>query len=176
MARRGRPRKVGERYASGDLKRGTTLAQMAAVEMARLNREKLVVLSQPHRRGEGSQLAESPLGRLILTTGLREECFEAATTYAATKRKYLTSWGARFLTTIRGSGNDTVMETIHRWRDETTAAESAMARAAGDKAAGLVDNLALHEIDATPRDVERLKRALLALAVHQGRLPHSVLE
>jgi hypothetical protein len=57
MARRGRPRKNGHRYKSGNCRLPQALADA----------EKTIVLAQPHRRGRpGSDyLCESPLGRLV---------------------------------------------------------------------------------------------------------------
>ena len=50
--------------------------------------EKLLVLSQPHRKGNPSQLCESPLGQLILRRGLRPELFEAGREYARLINSY----------------------------------------------------------------------------------------
>jgi hypothetical protein len=82
MARRGRPRKSGVRQPCGRI-RQPTAAERAAAALARLNAEKNLVLAQPHRRQFGDdQLAESPLGRFVLSNRLPRELHESGTSYA----------------------------------------------------------------------------------------------
>ena len=80
MARAGRKRKNGHRWANGNLK------QPNAAERHRSQREiedaeKAVVLAQPHRRGDLSQHRESPLGRLVAKWKLRSEIVDAGLQY-----------------------------------------------------------------------------------------------
>jgi hypothetical protein len=89
----GRRRKSGLREANGRLKR------ISAAEKRAGTVEKMTVLCQPHRRnlnGDGlSQLAESPLGRLILKHGLRHELFDSGVEYGNVARFYLSAKARR---------------------------------------------------------------------------------
>ena len=80
MARRGRPRKSGTQTPCGRLRKSP---------IAREDIEKSVVMNQPHRRGEQSQLAESSLGRLVLRMRLPQEIFHAAISWAKFTKTYL---------------------------------------------------------------------------------------
>jgi len=65
MARRGRKRKNGHRWANGNLKQPNA-AQRRKTAQELIDLEKAVVLAQPHRRKNNDQLLECPLGRLIV--------------------------------------------------------------------------------------------------------------
>jgi hypothetical protein len=88
----GRKRKNGVRTANGDLKRPTVDERAQAQQMAE-NIEKLTVLAQPHRRGDLSQLTESPLGRLVLHGGLRRELYDAGIEYGGMVRRFYAAAG-----------------------------------------------------------------------------------
>lgn len=160
---RGRPRKAGERHPSGRLKQPTrdTL---------------LVVLAQPHRKGETSQLAGSAIGRFILIHQLRSECYDAAEQWASVKRKWLSAMGAKLPVKTTGTGADIPMEVVREWRDQDAGAMAAMIRYAGKQGFASVESMAVHDEDFRPGANPHLaKRALLALAVYFHRIPDSVL-
>jgi hypothetical protein len=71
MARAGRKRKNGHRWANGNLKQPNA-AQRHKNAQQLIDLEKAVVLAQPHRRKNNDQLFECPLGRLILDTARRD--------------------------------------------------------------------------------------------------------
>ena len=87
--RAGRKRKSGAREASGRLQR-----LLAADRNRNLTIDQLVVLSQPHRRGDTDQCCESPLGRFVLQNCLgkdgkpRYEIYDAGREYGDLVRHY----------------------------------------------------------------------------------------
>ena len=90
--RAGRKRKSGTRTACGDIKR-PSLEERAQAQQLADNVEKLVVLAQPHRRGDISQLTESPLGRLVLRGGLRRELYDSGIEYGGMVRRFYAAAG-----------------------------------------------------------------------------------
>lgn len=169
--RSGRPRKTGERYPSGQLKRPNTVQQIAEAERARADQEKIAVLSQPHRRGEQSQLAGSALGRFILKHKLRSECYDSAEQWAIIKRKWLSAMGARLPEKIHGTGADIPLELVNSWRDQDYEAQQAMLRYGGPDGLLSVTWMAFDDFEFAPgADAVLAKKALLALAVYFGQL------
>lgn len=80
MAKRGRPRKAGQRTASGQLSRST----IAVLERG----EREAVMAQPHRAGLPEELrmdqrAESVIGRMFLTGAITEAQYWAADRWRA---------------------------------------------------------------------------------------------
>lgn len=172
----GRPRKAGERYPSGQLKRANTVQQIAEAERARADQEKIIVLSQPHRRGEQSQLAGSALGRFVLQQRLRVECYDAAERWATVKRKWLSAMGARLPEKIHGTGADIPVELVNSWRDQDYEAQQAMLRYGGPEGLLSVTWMAFDDFDFAPgADPAKTCRALLALAVYMGTISPQVL-
>lgn len=172
----GRPRKDGERYPSGQLKRPSTLEQIEQAERQRADAEKLVVLSQPHRRGEQSQLAGSALGRFILRYKLRYECYDAAEQWATIKRKWLSAMGAKLEIKVHGTGADIPLELVNSWRDQDYEAQQAMLRYGGPSGLLSVTWMAFDDFEFAPgADPQLAQRALLALAVQMGKVPPQVL-
>jgi hypothetical protein len=169
--RAGRPRKFGERYPSGQLKRPNAVQQIAEAERTRADQEKIVVLAQPHRRGEQSQLAGSALGRFILKHKMRSECYDAAEQWAIVKRKWLSAMGARLPEKIHGTGADIPMELVNSWRDQDYDAQQAMLRYGGPDGLLSVTWMAFDNFDFAPgADPVLAQRALLALAVFMGQI------
>jgi hypothetical protein len=91
MSRAGRKRKPGYREPSGQLKR-PTVQQLAELERAARDIEKVVVLAQPHRRGNSDQRRSSPLGCFVIDHKLRDELYDAGNEYAALVRRL---WAAK---------------------------------------------------------------------------------
>lgn len=169
--RAGRPRKTGERYPSGQLKKPNTVQQIAEAERARADQEKIVVLLQPHRRGEQSQLAGSALGRFVLKYKIRPECYDAAEQWASVKRKWLSAMGARLPEKIHGTGADIPLELVNSWRDQDYDAQQAMLRYGGPDGLLSVTWMAFDGFEFAPGANPQLaQRALLALAVFMGKM------
>lgn len=173
----GRPRKNGERYPSGQLKRPSTVQQIEQAERDKADAEKVVVLAQPHRRGEQSQLAGSALGRFVLRHKLRSECYDAAEQWATIKRKWLSAMGAKLEVKIHGTGADIPMELVNSWRDQDFDAQQAMLRYGGPDGLLSVTWMAFDDFEfAAGADPQLAQRALMALAVQMGKIPPQVLD
>jgi hypothetical protein len=82
MSRAGRPKKSGRREPNG------RIARICARERDAQQVEKLVVLRQPHRKGDSDQLCESSLGRFILHNRLDRALYHAGLTYGSLVRFY----------------------------------------------------------------------------------------
>lgn len=168
--RTGRPRKDGERHPCGKLKKPVAKtiaeAQKAAEEV-----EKAVVLAQPHRRGEGSQMAESPLGRFCLQHKLRRELFDAGEAYATLSRQWASVWGAPMPDRLGGNGGDVPMEQAVKWKELLIEWDRCMESAGGYIGRLSVISLAV-DLGNVPIKInpEKAKSALFALAIHQGRI------
>lgn len=171
--RAGRPRKAGERWPSGGLKRNKTnlLKQMKDHERDLATRGRIVVLMQPHRRGEISQMAESPIGRFVLRFRLRDELFNAAMQWATSKRKWLSAMGAPMPDHPGGTGRDVDMRLVRKWRAEALDGENVMRSAGGCAGFNLVERMAFDVLDTMVVDPAPAVAALLALAVYMGTLP-----
>lgn len=165
MARAGRKR----------IYRGDHLRQIIDAEKSAAMKQKAVVLAQPHRRGEESQLAGSALGRFVLTHSLRREYFDAGESWASTKRKWLSIGGAP-LPDKPGvsSGGDVLMEVYDAWLEADALAMRAMEAAGGVNGLSNVWQMAVDDKDLA-RAIPPLPAAksLAALAVHLGLLPES---
>jgi len=96
--RRGRPRKTGHRYPSGNLRPTNEPAISPAA----------IAATQPHRKGlgeqAGDQLAESVLGRLCLSGHLSKLQHLAGVTYGRQWRTYLATLDGPRWTGKGGSG------------------------------------------------------------------------
>ena len=177
MARAGRKRKPGvEREANGRAKR-PTLAQLQGARIAIEDAGKLSVASQPHRRGDMSDMRGTAIGRFIQATKLRIECYDAANEYGATKSRWLAAWGAPRDVREGGSGSgDVPMETVREWKRRIDEMEDAMLRAGGVAGLGWVEEMSVYDRGFVAQsEWACVSRALMALAVGCGLLPTSVL-
>lgn len=129
-----------------------------------------VVLAQPHRRGNRSQLAESPLGRFCLVHDLPGELFDAGEEYASLKRAWNAHWSGPMPDRLGGNGGDIDMETLDRWLELIKAWEGAMLDAGGYHGRLTVIALAFDRTEGVRIYPQEAKAALLALAKFQGRL------
>jgi len=87
--RPGRKRKFGHREPNGRLQR-----IVAAERDQRLRAgETFTVMMQPHRRGDNSQLSESPLGRFCLRNKLRSELYDTGIEYGGLVRQFFAAKG-----------------------------------------------------------------------------------
>jgi hypothetical protein len=169
--RTGRPRKAdAARYANGRAKAPTAKEREAAMR-ALEDIEKQTVLAQPHRRGERSWLAESPLGRFCLAHGLPREYFDAGEDYASLKRRWLAAYDAPMQDRLGGAGRDIDMEQIRRWGEMIRVWERAMLDAGGYSGRLSVMSLVMDRPAIQPRIYpSEAIAALNALARFQGRL------
>ena len=167
---RGRKRKEGIREKSGRLQR-PTLAQQIAAKIEAENVEKIVVLAQPHRRGERDQKAESALGRFVMRRSLDAECYQAGLQYAALRRQWLAAVGAPMPERLSGKGADIDMDVVRAWRARLNAMEDAM-MGCGVAALGWCTALAGDDKDipAGHPSEDAVACSLIALAVEIGML------
>lgn len=161
---------MAQREPSGRVKR-PTLAQIKAARHALEDAEKLYVANQPHRRGNMSDLAGTALGRFILATKGRSECYDAANEYAAIKSKWLAAWSAPRNVVHGGTGTDIPMEIVQEWGRRIADMENTMMLAGGIAALGWIEDLAVFDKgEPQPFIWGSINNALLSLAVFCGRL------
>jgi hypothetical protein len=170
MARKGRPRKGGERHPGGKLKqpkKPTTVEQIAAAERAQAEREMSVVLAQPHRRGSRSQARATALGRFVEDNRLRGELIQAGEHYATIRAKWRAAIEAPRQERIGGSGAEIPAEIVTRWRAQLDDLEHVMLRE-GVTVMGCVERLAIDGLDLPPGREDYAIRGLMALARELG--------
>jgi hypothetical protein len=168
--RRGRPRKTGHRYPSGDLKAKHETAISPAS----------VAATQPHRKGLGEQaadqLAESVLGRLCLSGHLSKLQHLAGITYGRQWRTYLATLDGPRWTGKGGTGRVNPCEgcdgaqaplkcacglAARLWRRSWDAMERV-------DAAALVTDLVAYEVPVLRRDLPLLRAGLDELVFELG--------
>lgn len=166
----GRPRKASaDRYPCGKAKRPTA-QQIAAAQRAAEEAEMRVVLAQPHRRGNRSQLAESPLGRFCLALDLPRELFDAGESYACLRHRWRAAQQAPSQMRLGGTPVDVDLDQIRKWEDLLDAWERAMQDAGGWHGKISAMALAMGEPPEIRIYVALAAKALLGLAKHQGRI------
>lgn len=166
--RRGRPRKNGARYRSGNLK------PREPVDSARV-----VAVSQPHRRGLGDQvldqLAESELGRMVLRGKITRLQALAGERYGRQWRTYLATLdGPRW--PWAGSGRVFSCDGCPTSGGDDKCACGLAARAWRRSwdcltrvgAATLVTELVAYEVACAEQEIITLRRGLDALAFELG--------
>lgn len=154
-------KQAGERYPCGRLKR--------PARSTRPEDETALVLSQPHRRGERSQMAESELGRFCLERRLGVEVYDAALRYGQLRRKIASVWGGPKMEHAEATGGDTPIEAVLRWMELALALEQAMVDAGGPLGKAGVSWLVMNEKALPPGEAtEQTKRALCGLANYRG--------
>lgn len=167
--RRGRPRKPGQRYRSGNLRPSHEPAVSPAA----------IAATQPHRKGLGEraadQLGESELGRMVLRgqiTGLQHL---AGQRYAAQWRAYIgTLDGPRWPWRGQGRGK-TCDGCLGPARPEKCACDLARRSFARSVnvliavgSAVLVGMVAIYDMPCAPAETLKLRGALDALALELG--------
>lgn len=158
-ARRGRPPK-------------STQAELNEINRAKADAEQAIVLNQPHRKGERSHMAESPIGRFILQFALERELYDAALEYARIRGMWLRIMGAILPEQHDGKGGDVSEELAHRWRDDVAEWRGAMMEAGGREGVSSVEMMACDHIDLSelPFDRQAAQVSLRALGRSMGRL------
>lgn len=152
----------------------THLLALQEAEAAKRLEATLQVLSQPHRRGDSSELRESALGRFVLDYECGRECYEAGLDYFRLVYKWRRAKGIQnlvYLDEVVGVGDgDLDGESVEQWFARIKECEFALRRAgmSGFRAA----NAMILE-DAPPSvSIHPVKRALLSLAIEMGRFPY----
>jgi len=177
MAKRGRQRKAGARYPSGELKRPTTLAQIEEAERKKRLAETAPVMAQPHRAWAGKQAGhpwlENALGRFIISRKLREELYHAGDHYALTFARWAAAKGIPHPKRrhMVGGGLGPSDATVAGWWREIEGMEGAL-RQYG-RAYINVRHLCLDDEDLGDSEAADTLAGLRALAVHLGRLPET---
>lgn len=159
------------RYPSGRLKKPRTLEKIAEAERAVAEANMIVVLKQPHRRGNRSQLAENPLGRFCLDHKLDQALYDAGDAYGSLRRKWAAMAGAPMIDRLGGNGGgDVLLDDWRKWGARLLEWEREMQRAGGKH--GLACVVALLFDRPGPSigiKAPQAIAALLALAKAQGR-------
>lgn len=152
------------RWPSGDRKRRAPQGQVERENVQ-------FVISQPHRRGERSQLAENPMGRFCLTHGLDRALYDAAEAYAQLNRQWLAVAGAPLPDRLGGNDCDVDLEQWKKWGELIAEWGRVMDRAGGFPGkSGVVALLFERPEPSIKIYPENIIAALKALAIHQGRL------
>jgi len=162
--------------------RGSTLLKIKEAQDAARLQETVQVLSQPHRRGDGSELRESALGRFIIDSGTGTECFHAADEYRCLVYKWQLATGIHVPAWVReefgGSGeemDDTRLkdwaETIEEWNKKRKDCEKAL-KAAGITAFEAAKRMIFQDVKPSDEIALPVKRALLSLAIELGKFPY----
>jgi hypothetical protein len=174
MAKRGRPRKQGERYPSGGLRR-PTLEQLKEAERRQRLGEIAYVMAQPHRVWAGKQAGnpwlENALGRFIIGRKLREELYHAGDHYALTFARWAAAKGIPHPKRrhMVGGGVGPSDATVAAWWREIEGMEGALRRYG--RAYINIRHLCLDDEDLPDEAAADTLAGLRALAVHLGRLP-----
>jgi len=151
----------------------STQDELNEINRAKAEAEQSLVLSQPHRKGDASPMAESPIGRFIIQFAMERELYGAAVDYARIRGMWLSVMGARLADSHAGSGGDVSEETAHKWRDDTAEWRRAMVIAGGERGASSVEKMACDHIDLSETSFDRpaAQVALRALGRAMGVLP-----
>ena len=177
MGKAGRPKKAGPREESGRLKR-PSVEERKRADRIRLLGERAFVASQPHRRGEMSQMAGSVLGRFCLRHKLREEFYNAGQSFARTVSSWRSAKGVPV--SRNASPGPTPAPTtpeqdakrVDTLRKKMVGCEKAMLDI-GIEALIAVRQLTLDEFELSHEQVEHAKDGLAALAVELRFVPLS---
>lgn len=161
------------RFPGGQKKRPRTLQQIAAAERALAEAAMQTVLAQPHRRGNRSQLAESPMGRFCLTHGLDRALYDASEAYARLRRQWQAFAGAPLPDRLGGHEADVTIEDWKRLAELIAEWNRVMESAGGFHGRLGVVSLIFDRPEPTSRIYPgKVTACLYALAIHQGRLKH----
>jgi hypothetical protein len=151
----------------------STQDELNEINRAKAEAEQSLVLSQPHRKGDASPMAESPIGRFITQFAMERELYGAAVEYARIRGMWLSVIRAPRIEHHDGSGGDVSEELEHKWRDDTAEWRRAMVAAGGEPGARLVEWMACDHIDLSETSFDRpaAQVALRALGRAMGFLP-----
>lgn len=164
------PEIIPRREPSGRLQRPGAQERQNEANRRRFEQTIGFVAGQPHRRGDTSRMAESPVGRFIRDYALPRECYDAALEYARLLGMWGSIKGVPQLERHGGSGGEVSEKTVRRWGDDLKFWEGKIRDSAGDEGIVLVRKLSYFNEELAPRDDrQRAICALMALARAQGR-------
>lgn len=160
-----------ERWPSGEKKRPRRLAQIAEAQKAAEEANMITVLSQPHRRGNRSQLCESRLGRFCLEHKLHPALYDAGHDFEIKLGLYQAAIMAPRPIRLGGNGVDHGFEEQERLKKVTDQMRRVLERGGGYHGKIGVISLVLHENDCAIKIYPvQVIASLYALAIHQGRI------
>jgi hypothetical protein len=175
MSRPGRKRKMAQRFPSGELRKPTTLAQLQQMQITRDEAQKVVVLSQPHRRGDTSQLRACPLGSFILDNcdkEARQTFYDAAQEYASIVRRWRAARGIP--TTVRVGeggmlGQGPSETTVRAWWDQIRTVENRLVYSGSANLLNTMRRLVIDEVEVRAAP-DAIKRGLWIIAAALDRI------
>jgi hypothetical protein len=152
------------------------MQQLNALAIAREDREKVVVLDQPHRRGDTSQLRESALGRFVLDhyadARMGRTIYDAGQAFADVVRRWRAARGVP--SDVRAGGGLSTTEgpsaaTVARWWAQITAVDSRLTYEVSAGALRAVRHLVIDERE-TRLDPRIVKLGLGIMAEEMGAI------
>jgi hypothetical protein len=183
MGKRGPKRKEGfVREPNGRADRRTQQQRINDANARDIQREQSVVLAQPHRRGNGSPLCSSALGRFCLRAGCSMETYSGVEAYAITYQRWRVAIGkppGYDKVSSIGSGEGPSPEQIARWRARLDEVEKSLVKQFPAPIVGMVVRLAIDDVDLTECQFEthhpHVRRAFGEVGICTGFLdknPH----
>ena len=160
---------LASRYKCGKLRPKTVIGQINDRDRAAALDEAKIVLAQPHRNGDPSQLRECALGRFVLDFGGDREIFDAGRQYWS----LVNLW--RWRNDIPGAippraeessslGEEPTREAMDRLQRRINECDFELSRS-GEAAFLAVKGLILEEKDCPGKHVLQVGRALQSLAI-----------
>jgi hypothetical protein len=157
-----------QRYADGT-KRKLTVAEQAEAEQRAEMAAKMVVMRQPHRRGDGGTMPGSALGRFVAAHRLRSEYFKAGEAYAGLVRRL---WAVKGVPsdvriTSAGFGIGPTDAMVRRWEAQERSIKKALDRVS-PYALDAVREVAVFDRDIRADLAAHTINGLMTLAVELG--------
>lgn len=169
MGNVGRKRKeLAAREPSGKLQRPSR-AQLEAIERRKRDGEKAVVLAQPHRMGETSDLAGSAFGRFCLRIKAKRALYDAGQDYAGLVRRWRAAKGVPMDVRlgVGGSGDGPSDATVKGWERTMVSLDVAMLGCTREGYYAM-RSLVLDDQEVVGGLDDAVKTALFTMAVHSG--------
>jgi hypothetical protein len=173
MAKAGRKRKEGQRYDCGKLIPPVTLAKIKAIQAEKEAELKVVVLAQPHRRGDADQMRASVVGRFAIEhyadLGDRRVYYAAAEEYAQLVHRWRVAWGAPVDVNMGGGGTGAgpAPETVQGWWRQISRIDTALSR---HGLTGPIKRMVVEDREQVFLDPYRVKKGLWIIASELGRI------
>jgi hypothetical protein len=160
----------------------TTLLALQEAQDAKRLEATVQVLSQPHRRGDSSELRESALGSFVLDYACGRECYEAGWDYAVMVYRWRMVKGVQVPKWVReeygGSGGEldfnsaeAFREAVEDWGEKIKECESAM-KCFGKSTFEAVNSLIFENKSCQKNLIASVARAIHSLAICMGRFPY----
>jgi len=174
MAKRGRPRKTGLRYADGKLRK-PTLEQLKEASAAQYRENMAQAANQPHRRWARDPLdarLESALGRFCLANRVRGELYDAGRAFGDVYRRWRAAKGIRdpLHSSSLGGGDGPSAETVAGWWRTIERVEARL-RPHGSIAYLAVRSLCLDDADISTEAADDAIEGLRIVAQEMLRVP-----